>query len=85
MQFCIAYGLAIVARDAARVALTATWHWFWRDSISYQASRPAPFSIWGLWGGTGMSLHLPQHLVLGAAVALGLAVAVPATREAQHR
>ena len=22
------------------------------DSISYQANRPAPFSIWGLWGNT---------------------------------
>jgi hypothetical protein len=50
---------------------------FWRDTISYQETRGAPFSIWGLWGG----LSFPQHLVQGAAVALALIVAVrPRTR-----
>src|SRR6202011_5211790 len=49
----------------------------WRDTISYQETRGAPFSIWGLWGG----LSFPQHLVQGAAVALALIVAVrPRTR-----
>jgi hypothetical protein len=23
---------------------------FWHDTVSYQANRPSPFSIWGLWG-----------------------------------
>jgi hypothetical protein len=45
---------------------------FWHNSIAYQASRSAPFSIWGLYGGLG----LEQHLVQGAGVALALAVAV---------
>jgi hypothetical protein len=50
---------------------------FWRDSISYQAGRGSPFSVWGLWGGLG----LEQHLVQGAAAALALAVAfVPRRR-----
>jgi len=50
---------------------------FWRDSISYQAGRGSPFSIWGLWGGLGPE----QHLVQGASAALALAVAfVPRRR-----
>jgi hypothetical protein len=50
---------------------------FWHDSISYQAGRGSPFSVWGLWGGLG----LEQHLVQGAAVALAVAVAfVPRKR-----
>jgi len=44
---------------------------FWHDSISYQASRITPFSIWGLWGGLGVV----QHLLQGAAVALAILVA----------
>jgi hypothetical protein len=74
LRFCLAFGLAIVAA-MAYVVLHGNIDWFWRDSISYQASRPAPFSIWGLWGGTGMSLKIPQHLWQGVVVALGIAVA----------
>jgi uncharacterized BrkB/YihY/UPF0761 family membrane protein len=44
---------------------------FWHDTIAYQASRAAPFSIWGLWGGVSIA----QHLVQGAAVALAVLVA----------
>jgi hypothetical protein len=44
---------------------------FWHDSIAYQATRSAPFSIWGLYGG----LSIEQHLVQGAGVGLGLLVA----------
>jgi hypothetical protein len=52
-------------------------HYFWRDSIAYQASRDTPFSIWGLWGG----LSALQHLLQGAAVGLAIVVAfVPARR-----
>jgi hypothetical protein len=51
---------------------------FWHDSISYQASRSAPFSIWGLYG----DLSLEQHIVQGAGVALAVAVAfVPRRRD----
>jgi hypothetical protein len=45
-------------------------HFFWRDSIQYQAQRTSPFSIWGLWGG----LSAEQHLAQGAVVACGLGV-----------
>ncbi|MDQ6775789.1 MAG: hypothetical protein M3071_06095 [Actinomycetota bacterium] len=45
---------------------------FWHDSIAYQASRAAPFSVWGLYGG----LSVEQHIVQGLGVALALAVAV---------
>ena len=72
LTFWLAYALAIVV-PLLPVLLTGDWHWFWHDSISYQAIRPAPFSIWGLWGGFKQSLHLPEHIVLGATVALGLA------------
>ncbi len=51
---------------------------FWRDTISYQAGRSSPFSIWGLWGGLG----LEQHLVQGGAAALALLGAlVPRRRD----
>ena len=43
---------------------------FWHDTISYQAGRSSPFSVWGLWGGLGIE----QHLVQGATVALAIAV-----------
>jgi hypothetical protein len=51
-------------------------HFFWRDSIQYQASRASPFSIWGLWGG----LSIEQHLLQGAVVACGLGVYFLPTR-----
>ena len=54
------------------VILDSNWHAFWHDTISYQAGRTSPFSIWGLWGGLGIE----QHLVQGATVALALAVMV---------
>jgi hypothetical protein len=53
-------------------------HAFWHDTISYQAQRGSPFSVWGLWGG----LSVQQHLVQGAAVGLALIVAfVPRRRD----
>jgi hypothetical protein len=45
---------------------------FWHDSIAYQASRGAPFSVWGLYGGLGIE----QHIVQGLGVALALVVAI---------
>lgn len=41
---------------------------FWHETIAYQATRPAPFSIWGLWG----HLHFEQHIVQGLAVLLAI-------------
>jgi hypothetical protein len=53
-------------------------HAFWHDTISYQAQRGSPFSVWGLWGGLGIE----QHLVQGAAAGLALIVAfVPRRRD----
>ena len=59
-----AYGLAMLV-PMLPVLLSGDWHWFWHDSIAYQSGRPAPFSIWGLWGGYHQTLHLPEHIVLG--------------------
>jgi hypothetical protein len=59
------------------VLLNGDLSYFWHDSISYQASRVTPFSIWGLWGHLGVL----QHLLEGAAVALAIMVAfVPRER-----
>ena len=58
------------------VFLTHDWHAFWEYSISYQANRSAPFSIWGMWGGADQSLKIPQRLVLGGAAALALAAGI---------
>ena len=75
ITFVISYALAIVAAMVP-VLISGDLQSFWNKSIAYQASRPAPFSIWGLWGGFHQTLHLPEHIVLGAAVALGLAAAL---------
>jgi hypothetical protein len=75
VTFVISYALCIVV-PMLPIVLSGDWHWFWAHTISYQASRPAPFSIWGLWGGYRQTLHLPEHIVLGGAVALGLASAL---------
>ena len=72
LAFVAAYAAAIIV-PMLPVLLSGDWHWFWHDSIAYQAGRPAPFSLWGLWGGYNQTLHLPEHIVLGVAVALGLA------------
>jgi hypothetical protein len=71
VTYWLSYGLAILV-PLLPVLLSGDWHWFWKDSIAYQSGRPAPFSIWGLWGGYNQTLHLPEHIVLGGAVALGL-------------
>jgi hypothetical protein len=65
--------LFAIAAALSPVIVSGDWHWFWQHAISYQATRPAPFSIWGLWGGYKQGLHLPEHIVLGATIALGLA------------
>jgi len=76
LVYVCAYGLTLLAAMLP-VLLDGNLHAFLNDSISYQASRVSPFSIWGLWGGLG----LEQHLVQGAAVALALAAAfVPVKR-----
>jgi len=67
--YVVAFGLTVVVAMLP-VLLDNNWHAFWRDTISYQAGRSSPFSIWGLWGGLGIE----QHLVQGATVALGIAV-----------
>jgi hypothetical protein len=68
-RFVLAFGLTVVVAMLP-VILDHNWHAFWHDTISYQAGRTSPFSIWGLWGGLGVE----QHLVQGATVALALAV-----------
>src|SRR5437660_2223615 len=50
---------------------------FWHDTISYQANRPSPFSIWGLWGSLGIEQHIVQALTI--LLAIGAAV-VPRRR-----
>ena len=72
VKFIPAYALAIIV-PMLIVFLRHDWHYFWTDSISYQANRPAPFSIWGLWGGYTQSLKIPERVVLGLTVVLGIA------------
>jgi hypothetical protein len=74
--YVIAYATT-VAVVLAPVVIGGNLGPFWRDTISYQANRPAPFSIWGLYGG----LTVPQRLVQAAGIALAIAVAfVPRRR-----
>ncbi|HEV3054093.1 MAG TPA: hypothetical protein VGX45_05520, partial [Solirubrobacteraceae bacterium] len=71
----VAYVAAYAATAAVAmlpVFLDHNWHAFWHDSISYQAGRSSPFSVWGLWGGLGFE----QHIVQGAAAMLAVLVAL---------
>ncbi len=43
----------------------------WQRTVAYQATRNAPFSIWGYW-----NLHWEQKLVAVGALALALTLAV---------
>ena len=67
--YLVAFALT-VAIAMLPVLLDDNLHAFWRDTISYQAGRTSPFSVWGLWGHLGVE----QHLVQGATVALAIAV-----------
>jgi hypothetical protein len=62
------------------VLLNHDWHDFWTDTIKYQASRPAPFSIWGLWGdtfgGVTSSLIVEQRIWEGLTVLGALLVMI---------
>ncbi len=74
--YAIAFGATVVVAMLP-VLLNGDLHYFWHDSVAYQANRDTPFSIWGLWGGLGSV----QHLLQGAAVGLSILVAfVPARR-----
>ncbi len=63
--------VATVAATLVPVFVAGDLKQFWHETISYQANRPAPFSIWGLWGG----LSVEQHIVQGLAVLLALVAA----------
>jgi hypothetical protein len=72
IAFVLVAGLVLVP-----AALGTGLHTFYDRTVHFQANRPAPFSIWGLWGHLGAL----QHVVQGAAVVLALAVAfVPRRR-----
>jgi hypothetical protein len=74
--YIVAFTLTVLAAMLP-VLLNGDLSFFWHDSVAYQASRVAPFSVWGLWGGLG----LVQHLLQGGAVALAIVVTVlPARR-----
>lgn len=69
---------AAIAAAMAPVVLSGDWHYFWRDTIVYQFDRPAPFSIWGLWGGAQISppssLQPIQRIAEAATVLFGISV-----------
>jgi uncharacterized membrane protein len=77
IQYVIGFTLAVAAAMSP-VLITGDLGAFWRDTISYQVGRPAPFSIWGIWGGSftngSNTLTVEQHLVEGAMLALAFAV-----------
>jgi hypothetical protein len=66
-----------VAATLVPVFLEGNFARFWHDTVGYQATRPAPFSVWGLYGG----LSIEQHVVQGLAVLLAIVIAfVPRRR-----
>jgi hypothetical protein len=79
MRALVAFAAALIATVAVAmlpVFLNGNLHTFWHDTVSYQASRPSPFSIWGLWGG----LTVEQHVVQGLTVVLALGAALLPSR-----
>lgn len=54
------------------VLLKGDLGFFWTDSITYQADRVTPFSIWGLWGGLGLIQHVLEAGVVVMAVLLAV-------------
>jgi len=69
------FGAAFVA-TAALVSIPGLAHdslsMIYERTVSYQATRPAPFSVWGLYGGLQSEQTAVQ--VAGVILALGLAV-----------
>ncbi len=68
----VVFFAATVLATLLPVLLAGDLRAFWHESVAYQANRPAPFSVWGLWGGLGSE----QHIVQGLAVALALVAAL---------
>jgi hypothetical protein len=68
--FAVAF-VATVAATLVPVFEAGDLKQFWHETIAYQATRPAPFSIWGLWGG----LRIEQRVVQGLAVVLAVVAA----------
>jgi hypothetical protein len=68
---------ATVAATLVPVFIQGNFAHFWHDTVGYQATRPAPFSVWGLYGG----LSIEQHVVQGLAALLAVVIAfVPRRR-----
>jgi hypothetical protein len=72
IKYCLAYGVTVGVLMII-VFARHDWYWFWHDSIQYQAGRPAPFSIWGLWGGNNHVLRIPERAVLGVGALMAIA------------
>jgi hypothetical protein len=74
-QALLFFGTAFVV-TAALVAIPAVAHnslsLIYDRTITYQAARPAPFSVWGLYGGLGWEQTAVQ--IAAVILALGLAV-----------
>jgi hypothetical protein len=67
IKYSLAYGLTAFV-VMLQVLLNHNLRTFWHDSISYQAGRTSPFTIWGLYGGLGVEQHLVQGAVVGLAI-----------------
>ncbi|HWH09881.1 MAG TPA: hypothetical protein VG165_02040 [Solirubrobacteraceae bacterium] len=69
------FGVAFVA-TAAVVSIPALAHdslsLIYQRTVSYQATRPAPFSVWGLYGGLQWEQTAVQ--IAGVGLAIGLAL-----------
>ncbi len=68
-KFLIAYALALLI-PMLPVILSGDFHNFWQDTVVYQTTRPAPFSLWGMWGGGGyhFTLGVPLRIWQGLTV-----------------
>ena len=71
VAFAVAFAIAAAAALIPALEHNTLATMFSR-SVTYQADRVAPFSLWGLYGGLGTV----QHVVQGMAVALALGLAL---------
>lgn len=71
LAFGVAFAVTVAATMVPVFVSSGGLEKFWHETVAYQATRPAPFSIWGLWGHLGVE----QHIVQGLAVVLAIGAA----------
>jgi hypothetical protein len=71
LRYCAAFAV-VATLCMLPVLLGGHEHVFWQQTVSYQGTRGAPFSFWGLYHLPGIAQHVVQGLVVVFALALAI-------------